>query len=313
VLSYVLPLRTAAPRRDLTPYLHWLGTRADVVVVDGSAGPVFDQHRAWWEGVVRHVPVDPTLRTPMGKVGGVLTGLRQAREPLVVLADDDVRYDAAGLARMEHLLRDADVVRPQNVFSAWPWHARWDTGRTLLARVTGGDWPGSLGVRRDALLSAGGYAGDVMFENLELVRTVKAAGGRELVAYDLYVLRDPPSARHFWSQRVRQAYDELARPGRLGAELSLGPAVLLGGWPVAAALCAATVVAAEVGRRRAGGRHVFPATAAWFAPLWVAERAVTSWLAVWARFRHGGIPYGDAVLARAATPVRRLAALQRGA
>ncbi len=107
-----------------------------------------------------------------------------------------------------------------------PWHARWDTGRILLNRLTGGDWPGTLAVRRSILRATGGYDGRAMFENLELVRTVIAAGGHERVLLDAFVVRRPATTRHFWSQRVRQAYDELARPARLSVQLVVLPTVV---------------------------------------------------------------------------------------
>jgi hypothetical protein len=306
VLTYVLPLRSRETRPDLTDYLLWLSERCDVVVVDGSEPDVFAQHHAWWSPAVRHMPVDPQRRTAMGKVGGVLTGLDQARSPLVLIADDDVRWSDESLEDVEQRLAVADVVRPQNVFSSWPWHAWWDTGRTLIARATGGDWPGTLAVRRDALHESGGYAGDVMFENLELVRTVQAAGGRELVALDLVISREPPSSAHFLRQRVRQAYDELARPGRLAVQLALLPLAVVGGRRAVAAIVLASVVLAEAGRRQAGGRAHFPAHTVLAAPVWVAERALTSWLAVGTRMLRGGVRYGDVRLRRAASPPRAL-------
>jgi hypothetical protein len=306
VLSYVLPLRAAEPRRELTQYLQWLSSRADVIVVDGSAPDVFAVHAGWWRPLVRHLPVDPAFRSPMGKVGGVLTGVVRAHEDKVVIADDDVRYDDTSLTRLERLLDEAEVVRPQNAFTTWPWHAWWDTGRTLIARATGGDWPGTLGVRRDVFLGAGGYAGDVMFENLELVRTVRAAGGREHVALDVVVGRIPPSGRHFRSQRVRQAYDELARPSRLVAALAILPVVVVGRVRAALAIGAAGLLVAEVGRRRAGGRRHYPAWTTLAAPLWLAERAITSWCALARRICFGGVTYGDVVLVRAASSKREL-------
>jgi hypothetical protein len=247
----------------------------------------------------------------MGKVGGVMTGLHRARFPNVVIADDDVRYDREGLERIERLLEDADVVRPQNVFSSWPWHAWWDTGRSLIARAFDGDWPGTLGVRRDVLVDAGGYAGDVMFENLELVRTVRATGGREVVALDLFVRRAPPTAAHFWRQRVRQAYDEFARPARLGAALAVLPIAVAGGRKAVVGLALGAVLLAETGRRRRGGRRVFPAWSSLAGPVWVAERSVTAWLAVGSRITHGGIRYGDRVLPRAASSRRGVSDIAR--
>src|SRR5918912_708810 len=91
------------------------------------------------------------------------------------------------LAAIVAELDSADVVRPQNYFDPFPWHACLDTARSLLNRISGGDWPGTLGVRRSRLLATHGYDGKVLFENLELVRTVKAAGGVEAVPPGFFV------------------------------------------------------------------------------------------------------------------------------
>jgi hypothetical protein len=313
-LTYILPIKAAASQAesDLATYLAWLAPRAEVIVVDGSAPDVFARHADAWGTIVRHVKPAPDLATPMGKVGGVLTGVRLASHERLVVADDDVRYDAAALERIGRELDDAHVVRPQNYFTPLPWHARWDTGRMLLNRVAGGDWPGTLGVRRSILRAAGGYDGRAMFENLELVRTVLAMGGIESVPLDLFVARRPSTTRHFWSQRIRQAYDELARPPRLATQLAVLPLAILGastiGWTSLVGGALAIVGAAELGRRRAGGVTVFPASASMLAPAWVAERAVCSWLAVGARLLLGGVPYRGTILRHAATPMRVLRA-----
>lgn len=296
---------------ELTDYLRRLsGHVKEVVVVDGSPPAVFAVHAEAWGPFVRHVPVDPGLATPMGKVGGVLTGVRRAGHERVVIADDDVRYAPDSLARLVCMLDEAHVVRPQNYFDPLPWHARWDTARSLLNRLVGGDWPGTLGVRRSALLATGGYDGGAMFENLELVRTVRAAGGAEAVPLDLFVARRPPDARHFFSQRVRQAYDEFARPFRLGFFLALLPLVALaaarGRWTALTLSTGAAVALAEAGRRRGGGRAVFRATSSLLAPAWLAERAVCAWLALGSRLLYGGVPYRGGVLRLAATPAKEL-------
>ena len=245
-----------------------------------------------------------------GKVRGVLTGLHRASNERLVIADDDVRYEPEALARIVAMLDDADVIRPQNYFHPLPWHARWDTARILLNRMTGGDWPGTLAVRRSILEATDGYDGGVLFENLELVRTVLAAGGTEAVLLDLFVRRRPPPAQHFWSQRVRQAYDELARPVRLGVWLSVLPLVmalvLTQRWRLLTLLLGSTIGLAECGRRRGNGETVFPRSASLLAPAWVAERAVCSWLALGARLVYGGIPYHGTIIARPATSMREL-------
>lgn len=315
--SYVLPIAAQTSQaRALSGYLWRLSrTVDDLIVVDGSPQETFDAHARAWSCHVRHMR--PAIRTTNGKVAGVMTGVRAARHDHVIIADDDVRYRRVELVRMLALLQSHDVVRPQNFFHPLPWHARWDTARTLLNRLGGGDWPGTLGVRRSMLLAAGGYSGEVLFENLELVRTMRAAGGREAVPLDLFVARRPPDAAHFLSQRSRQAYDEWARPARFAAQLALLPAGIAvaragPGWLLAAAAC--SIAAAEIGRRKGKGRTVFPPSSALWTPAWLAERAVTSWMALGTRLFLGGVRYRDRRLRNAATPLHILAAkMQRDA
>jgi hypothetical protein len=129
-----------------------------------------------------------------------------------------------------------------------------------------------------------------------------------LVARDLFVRRLPPATDHFRGQRVRQAYDSLAQPARLLVELSLLPLIMEGlRYPRRVALGAALAVgAAAAGRRRSGGSAYFPATTPLLAPLWLAERATCSWVAIGRRILLGGTPYSGRRLRRAANSVRRL-------
>jgi hypothetical protein len=311
--EYVLPLRwehdsDLAGRDELTDYLTRLSRWVAVTVVDGSPPEVFATHAEAWRGFVRHLAPE-SWPGRNRKVGAVVTGVRHARHSRVVIADDDVRYDKHVLDRVLRLLDDADLVRPQNVFATWPWHARWDTGRSLLNRAVAADYPGTFGLRRGLFLAMGGYDGDVLFENLEMVRTVRAAGGREVRPRNLYVHRLAPTGDRFWAQRVRQAYDDLAQPWRLAWALAVWPALFLGlRRRPGAVLGAAGGVAllAEVGRRRAGGRQVYPATAALWAPVWVLERGTCTWLAMWQRLRHGGMAYGGQRVSVAAHRPRTL-------
>ncbi|MEO3800385.1 glycosyltransferase family 2 protein [Nonomuraea sp. B1E8] len=351
-LDYVLPLRWDDDQGlgELTGYLSRLSRHARVIVVDGSRDDLFARHAARWRGLVRHARPAAGLRFTNGKVAGVTTGLLLATGDRVVIADDDVRYDLPALIKVHDLLARADLVRPQNYFDPLPWHARWDTARTLLNRAFGADYPGTFGVRRGFFVRMGGYDGDVLFENLELIRTVRAHGGHELHAPGLYVRRLPCDARRFWSQRVRQAYDDLAQPARMAAFLPMVPALaalavrrprglpaltgltvpavlpalpalpalpvlpvlsvlsvlsVLPVLPVLAALAVLSMGLAEAGRRRAGGRQVFPASAALPAPVWVLERAVCSWLALGAALT-GGVPYAGGRIRRSAHSVRAL-------
>jgi len=315
-LSYVLPLRWREPRElgEMGAYLRWLAGRCDVVIVDASPEPLALRHRETWGADARIVPPDPAVRCLNGKAWGVMTGVPLARHERVVVADDDVRYDAASLARLAAMLAEHDLVWPHCYFDPLPWHARWDTARSLLNRSLGADPPGTLGVRRSRFLAMGGYDGGVLFENLELLRTVRAHGGMVACPRDLLVRRLPPTARHFLAQRVRQAYDDLAQPARLAAVLAALPAVALSRRPVRTAglIAAAGIALAEVGRRR-GGRRPFPPSSALWAPLWMAERAVCGWLALGQRLTRGGTVYAGRRLRTAATSNRRLRARAKGA
>jgi hypothetical protein len=127
---------------------------------------------------------------------------------------------------------------------------------------------------------------------------------------DLYVRRLSPTAAQFRSQRVRQAYDEFARPRVMLVELMLAPVlawlVVRRRWGVVGVAAGASIAVAEFGRRRAGGARYFRWTASLCAPLWLLERGVCAWLAAWQRVRHGGVRYRGHVLRRAANSMSTL-------
>jgi glycosyl transferase family 21 len=309
---YLLPLRwqtEGAELAELTGYLRRISARCDVLIVDGSPPALFARHHRCWGTFARHIRPDPGLTYLNGKVNGVITGVRAAAAERVVIADDDVRYDDRSLASVLALLDGADLVVPQNYYDPLPWYAAWDSARILLNRGLGMDYPGTLPVRRSAFLAAGCYDGDVLFENLELMRTLRASGARLVHAPHVLVRRLPPGFRHFLGQRVREAYDSLAQPARLAAELSLAPMVMYAAATrrhrVLAGVAGLAAGLAETGRRRQGGAAVFPWYVPLLAPAWLAERSVCSWLALGCRLR-GGVPYAGRRLPRAATPVRRL-------
>jgi hypothetical protein len=316
-LTYLLPLRRDVVAEqsdgDLARYLRALAASVgDILIVDSSPPRVFEQHVTLFAGMATHVAPHPDDRCANGKAWAVLTGLRHARHDTVVIADDDVRWDAATLSRAADALQRCDLLVVANFFSPMVWHAAWDTGRILLNRATAHDWPGTLVVRLTALRSTPRYDGDVLFENCEMVRTISALGGRVVVRHDLLVARRPPTLRHFLRQRPRQAYDDLAQPVRLGAMLALLPAALLGGRRAIAAGSLLCIVTAEAGRRRAGGRRVFPWYTSFCAPAWLVERGVLCWWAVWLRVSGRGVWYSGNRLLRAATSPAELRARHMG-
>ena len=310
-VTYLLPIKADhPPAAELTDYLLATSRVCTVVIVDGSVPAVFDAAQEAWSGFATHIPPDPQRWCLNGKVHGVLTGLAAIDDDIVVIADDDVRWDPRDLEAIRAAMAGVDLVVPQNHFSPLPWHARWDSGRTLLNRVVGGDFPGTLVLRPAALGPSRSYDGDVLFENLELMRTVAARGGTVRRRPDLYVRRLPPTTRRFLDQRKRQAYDDLALPIRFACWLGVVPAAA---FAIArhrslrlAAAALATVGIAEAGRRRQGGRERFHWTCSLFAPLWIAERAVCAWCAVALRMR-GGVRYSHGRITTAANSRRVLA------
>lgn len=323
--SYILPLRWSANDglEELASYLEQLSRWSTVIVVDGSSPAFFDAHARAFPLGIRHIT--PRQRPGAnGKVAGIMTGVHVADTEFLILADDDIRYDQSSLEHMLGLLADAEIVRPQNYFLALPWHARLDTARSLINRAFGADYPGTLGVRRSALLATDGYDGDVLFENLELLRTIKAAGGRETLASNLFIGRIAPSASHFLSQRIRQAYDDFAQPARLVIELSLLPILIAAVCPAlirgravsaiaipAIAVAAVSCTAAEIGRRRDGGTQVFGAASSLWAPAWLVERSLCIWVALLFRAA-GGVPYAGGRLYKAANSPAHLRQTHHG-
>jgi hypothetical protein len=323
----VVPLRWTSPGPidRLASYLASIsGWLDEVIVVDDSPGEIRVEHAARLPATVSHLAPDPGRDEPNGKVDGVLTGLAAARNGRVVIADDDVRWGRSELGRAIGLLASAELVRPQNYFEPLTWHARWDTARSLLNRVlTGdrrfpvGDFPGTFALRRDFVLGIGGYDGSALFENLELMRKVAAAGGRVETRLDLYVAREPPTFAHFLSQRVRQAYDDWAIPARMAASLAVIPTLVMllaaGRRRAAAIALLVPVVVAEAGRVRCGGSRYFPRSGSLLAPAWVAERAICAWIALGRGLSGTGVRYGRGRVTVAATPFARLRSEVAGA
>jgi hypothetical protein len=317
-LSYVLPIKWDVTQHidELTAYLEFISPHTDLVIVDGSDYAAFEKHNRAWSTLGKHVAPHANFQFLNGKVNGVLTGIAEAKNAHVIIADDDVRYDLRQLLDIDQLLLANHLVIPQNYFDPCPWHAEWDTSRSLLNLAFAHDYPGTLAIQRDFIISLGGYDGDVLFENLELIRTIKAGKGKVLHRSDILVRRLPPSSKHFWSQRVRQAYDDHAQPTRWLFFILLLPALIVltsySIWFVLI-LAIAVIFIAEVGRRKYGGNKVFNARSSFFAPVWLLERGICTWLALFHRILKGGVRYSGSVISKAANPIseirRRLKAI----
>jgi hypothetical protein len=310
--TYLLTIRRVRfdgrEAEDFRDYFRLLAAAGcEVLVVDGSPPDVFDAHLEAWRGACLHAAVDKQYKYLNGKVNGIHTGVALARHERIILADDDIRYTPRDVRRMCALLDSFEMVRPQNYPRPLPVWARTEGARMLINRalIAEGDYPGTLGVRRSAMRRVGHYDGDVLFDNEEIVRHFRAQRASIAYARDFFILKRPPTFRKWIEQRPRQAYEDFVMRAKTAFFAALPIAVALlwlaagGRWAlalVAAVACAAVLVAAcGLGD---GAARFFPARLCLYAPLWIAERVVSTYWAFYWRAARGGYPFGDKLLAK---------------
>jgi Glycosyl transferase family 21 len=311
--TYLLPIRRGAFSQSETVefagYFNALtNLGCDVLVIDGSPANVFDLHHAVWSQHASHEKVDPHFGYLNAKVNGIHTGVGLSPNEKIILADDDIRYNAEEIERISNLLDEFEVVRPQNYLHPLPWWARMEAARMLINRATlaAADYPGTCAFLRSAMLRVGHYDGDVLFDNEELIRHFARHKARICYANDFFVQKSAPRLRKWLEQRPRQAYEDFALRAKTALFFALPvcaifSALLFGKkgitfFSVAAALAAMAV--AFAGWRRGQARKCFPPSLILFAPLWILERSLSTYWALYWYLRHGGYPFGDRLLSK---------------
>jgi hypothetical protein len=311
--TYILPIRRVRARsaeaHDLAEYFGELAREGcEVVVVDGSSPEIFAQHNRAWRKLCRHVTVDRKYTYLNGKVNGVHTGIDLASCENIILADDDIRYTSADIRRACELLKRHDMVRPQNYLAPLPWWGKMEAARMLINRgvLRTGDYPGTCAFRRSACLRVGHYDGDVLFDNEEIVRHFILNGADVCYALDFFILKRPPTLRKWFEQRPRQAYEDFDMRAKTVLFMSLLPSTSILGFfnGTAAALsfffgvaiCAAVLAGRGLLRDRA--YKFSPAHVILYAPLWLLERSLSVYWALYWRLVHGGYPFGEQLLSR---------------
>jgi uncharacterized membrane protein YphA (DoxX/SURF4 family) len=166
------------------------------------------------------------------------------------------------------------------------------------------DYPGTCAFRRETMLNAGDYDGDVLFDNEELIRHLARCGAHIAYANDLFVEKRPAAIRKWLEQRPRQAYEDFG----LRAKTVLFAAVpvliiailiafgLLPAFFALALMMAVSVLLAALGRARGVARKFFPARICLFAPLWILERSISTYWAFYWFIRKRGYPFGGQLL-----------------
>ena len=311
--AYVLPIRRTRfnPREasSLRKYLSTLKDRGcEVIVADGSEPEVFDQYSGVLGAVCRHVPVDRRFGYRNDKVNGIYTGIELASFDRIILADDDIRYSAENISTIMRLLDRNEVVRPQNFLDPLPWWAKMEAARMLINRalLSAADYPGTCAFRRGRMLAAGQYDGDVLFDNEEIIRHLANDDCTVAYANDLFVRKCPPTFRKWIEQRPRQAYEDFGMRLKTTLFLLLLPLLLLIGSLFGITGSAiffftlsllATLIALR-GRGRGTACKFFPAQCCFFAALWIFERALSTYWALYWYIAHGGYPFGGRLLSR---------------
>jgi hypothetical protein len=311
--TYLLPIRrsnfSATEAAEFAAYFRTLNDAdCDVLVIDGSPPSVFQQNQDAWCSLCRHEKVDRSFGYLNDKVNGIHTGVNLAAAEKIILADDDIRYAPAQIERVCELLDDFEVVRPQNFLSPLPWWARMEAARMLINRATlrTADYPGTCAFRRATMRRVGHYDGDVLFDNEEIIRHFAREGARISYATNLLVRKRPPRVGKWIEQRPRQAYEDFGLRSKTALFLGLPLVAILVGFTAgltgffsyAAAVAMSAMLLAASGRLRGTAAEYFPASVCLFAPLWILERTLSTYWALYWHFAHGGYPFGDKILSK---------------
>lgn len=308
-MTYICPLRAQVINNDTiqeqAEYWNFLFSQGcEVIVIDGSPPEVFHEHKRQWKNV-RLEKVDNSFGYLNGKVNAIWTALPMASCEKIILADDDIIYKVEDLERMFQELGEFEVVRPQNYFHPQELWTRIDSARILWNRSAfkEGDFPGTLGFQKQVLLRAGHYDGDVLFDNEELVKHFQNKKARISFALDFFIERRPPGLKKWLEQRPRQAYEDFIMRKRTWFFFSLVPAfvllkimdkrrLLFAGFT---AVTLFSILKALKGRKKNADKY-FPIGIVLFSPLWVIERSLSIYVALYWKVTKGGYPFGDKIV-----------------
>ena len=288
--SYVVVVEKGGDPDDLRGLANYLSTISvagcDVVVLDLSPRPRFESNGRVLRWVGRHVAVRPEHCTPMGLLDRVGAAAGVSRCDKVIVASEDVRYATGDIGRICNLLDAHEVVEPQDYLEPLPWWGSIEAGRILLHRgiEPQPDHGATFGFRRSAVRTMRSLGSAVD----DPVRRLAAAGAEVFAAGDVFVRREPGTLDEWIGQRPRFANDDFSMPLKSAFFFSILPLLLLlavaGGLRLAG-VYAGVIAFSSVGlalNGRSGAGAFFPIRTCLFAPLWVFERSVSVY---WALFR----------------------------
>ena len=298
--TYLITLEdhvTTIPQlQDLAEYLSLMSIAdLDVVVVDASPMHIQERNRSVLRWVGRYVPARPQHRGPLGAIDPVRAALDVAACEKVIVADHHVRYGEEALDDMCLLLDRHEVVEPQDYFDPLPWWGGIDAGRMLVHRGIDPlpDCGSTFGFRTSAI--RGLRSIDSALPGADPVRRLASQGAEIFSAIELFVRRIPPVFDEWWRERPLQADHDFALPAKTIFFFSLLPvlAILatLGGMRIAGGYVGAIALGsmALALRGRVGAAHVFPWRCCLYAPVWVLERSMSVYWALWCKLTQSAI------------------------
>jgi hypothetical protein len=123
---------------------------------------------------------------------------------------------------------------------------------------------------------------------------------------DFFILKRPPTLRKWFEQRPRQAYEDFDMRTKTILFMSLLPstialALLSGARAALAFLLVVSICAGLLAGRgllRDQAYRFFPAHVILYAPLWILERGLSVYWALYWRLAHGGYPFGEHLLSK---------------
>ena len=291
--SYVVVVENAnhstGELRDLANYLSTVGLAGcEVLILDPSPRLQFDLNARSLRWVGRHLPVRAQHRRASGAIDLVRAAADLASCEKVIVAADDVRYSTQAIGQICELLDAHEVVEPQDYLDPLPWWGGIDAGRILVHRgiEPQPDHGATFGFRRGAVLALRTLGASDVADDPP--RRLASHGAEVFPAPDVFVRRQPAAFGEWLAERPRHAGEDFVLPMKTAFFFSIVPLLLLlatlGGLQLAggyaSVIAFATVCLAL--RGRAGARPFFPIRACFFAPLWVLERSVSVY---WALFR----------------------------
>jgi hypothetical protein len=276
--------------RELSRYLSTLGVMGcDVVVLDPSPSPLFECNGRVLRWVARHVPVGAEHCTPSGLLDRVQAASSVAASEKVIVASEDVRYTADAIARLVDLLDVHEVAEPQDYLEPLPWWGSVEAGRILLHRgiEPQPDHGATFAFCRGAVRNMRGRGSG----SEDSVRRLANAGIDVFPAADVFVRRAPGTFDQWIEARPRIAAGDFSLPFKSAFFFSIVPLLLLlaifGGWRLAG-VSAGAIAFSAVGlalNGRTGASAYFPLRSCLFAPLWVFERSISVYWALFRKFR----------------------------